>query len=66
MAEWLELPTSDHKVPGLNPAGGVIQFMTLWCFISQPFIITFLLSWYHLNVEKDVKHQGPVFKASLA
>ena len=28
VAEWLELPTLDHKVLGWNPAGGGIQLMT--------------------------------------
>ena len=28
VAEWLALPTLNHEVPGMNPAGGRIQFMT--------------------------------------
>ena len=28
-SEWLVLPTSDHKVPGLNPAGGGIDWLSL-------------------------------------
>ena len=35
MAEWLAPVSLDHKVPGLNPTGGRIQLMTLWCFIAQ-------------------------------
>ena len=46
MAEWLALLTLDLKVPGLNPAGGRIQLMTLRCFIAQSIS---LLSFHQLN-----------------
>ena len=35
MAEWLELWTPDHKVQGLNPAGGRIQLMIVRPFVAQ-------------------------------
>ena len=34
VSEWLALPTSDHKVLGLSPAGDRIQYMTVWHFIA--------------------------------
>ena len=35
VAAWLAPLTSDHEVPGSNPAGGRIQLMTVRCFIAQ-------------------------------
>ena len=37
VAEWLTLPTSDHKVLGLNPAIDGNHLMTVWSFIVQSF-----------------------------
>ena len=49
------LQTSDHKVLDLNPAGGGIQVMTVWCFVAQSLHITLPLSQYDLNnVERDI------------
>ena len=49
--------TSDHEVPGSNPAGGGIHdCMMLHCI--ELFIITFPSSQNDLtDVERDVKHQ---------
>ena len=58
LAEWLVVRTSDHKVLGLNPAGGRIQLMTAMLHFTEPIIITFPSSLYDLNnVEKEVKDQ---------
>ena len=39
VADWLALPTLDHKVPGLNPAGGRISAFDCTAFHStEPFI----------------------------
>ena len=35
MAKWLALQTLDHKVLGLNPAGGGMLLKTVWHFIAQ-------------------------------
>ena len=35
VVEWLALQTSDHNLPGSNPAGGRIEPMTVLCFIAQ-------------------------------
>ena len=58
--------TSDHKVPGLNPAGGRIPLMTVVLHFTEPIIITFLSSRYDLdNVEREVKHQPIIIRAQL-
>ena len=35
VTEWLALPTEENEVPGLNPARGGIQLITVKCFIAQ-------------------------------
>ena len=35
MTEWLALTTLDHKVLGLNPAGGGIQLITVSASVAQ-------------------------------
>ena len=58
MARWLLLPILGHEVLGSKLAGGRIQFMTVWCHCTEPFIITLPSSRYDLhNVKRDVKHQ---------
>ena len=60
VAKWLALLTSDHEIPGSNPADDRIQLMTVWSFI-----ITLSLSRYDLNnVERDVKHQISIIHAN--
>ena len=71
VAKWLALPTLDQEVPGLNLAGGGIQFMIEQCFISQSLALS---SFYHLDMfkimlKRDVKHQTdpcPIFSTSAS
>ena len=49
MAEWLALRTSDHEVPGSNPAGGGIQYCTVRRFIAHSLS---LLPFHCLDITK--------------
>ena len=42
MTEWLALPTLDHKVEGLNPAGDGIQLMTIELIVHSLSLSFFL------------------------
>ena len=47
VVECLEIPTLDHEMPGLNPARGRLQLMTVWHFIAQSLSLS---SFHHFNM----------------
>ena len=56
MAEWLVLPTSDHKALDLNLAGGLIQHMAELCFVSHSLSFSsFCQLDMTSNVERGIK-----------
>ena len=58
MAEWLELPTSDHKVLGSNPGKRNSAHDSTVLHCTEAIIIILPTFRYALNnVERDVKYQ---------